>query len=162
MTALNILLWVIAIAMIAVGLVGTVLPALPGIALIFGGIALAAWIDGFARISGWTVVVLGALAAIAIAADYLSGVLGAKRAGASRLAVVGAAIGVVVGLFAGLVGVVVFPFAGAMIGQFAAQRDLRRAGRVGVATWIGLAVGTAIKVAIAFTMVGVFVIALLL
>jgi uncharacterized protein YqgC (DUF456 family) len=162
MTALNILLWVIAIAMIAVGLVGTVLPALPGIALIFGGIALAAWIDGFARISGWTVVVLGALAAIAIAADYLSGVLGAKRAGASRLAVVGAAIGVVVGLFAGLVGVVVFPFVGAMIGQFAAQRDLRRAGRVGVATWIGLAVGTAIKVAIAFTMVGVFVIALLL
>jgi uncharacterized protein YqgC (DUF456 family) len=162
MTALEIVLWVIAVAMIAAGLVGTVVPALPGIALIFGGIALAAWIDGFARISGWTVVVLGVLAAVAIAADYLSGVLGAKRAGANRLAVVGAAIGVVAGIFAGVVGIVVFPFLGALIGEFVAQRDLRQAGRVGVATWIGLVVGTAIKVAIAFTMIGIFVVALIL
>jgi len=105
--------------------------------------------------------VLGVLAAIAFAVDYLAAVLGAKRAGASRLAVLGAAIGAVVGLFAGLVGVVVLPFVGAVIGEFVAQRDVWRAGRVGFATWIGLAVGTAVKVAIAFTMVGVFIVALL-
>lgn len=154
-------LWVVAIAMIVIGLAGTVLPALPGVALIFGGIALAAWIDGFARISLWAVLLLGGLAAIAFAADYVAAVLGAKRAGASRLAVVGAAVGVVAGLFAGLIGVVALPFVGAVIGEFVAQRDLWRAGRVGLATWIGLAVGTAVKVAIAFTMVGVFIVALL-
>jgi len=161
MATLDILLWVIAVAMIVIGLAGTVLPVLPGAPLIFGGIALAAWIDGFARISVWIVLVLGVLAAIALAVDYLAAVLGARRAGASRLAVLGAAIGAVVGLFAGLVGVVVLPFVGAVIGEFVAQRDVWRAGRVGFATWIGLAVGTAVKVAIAFTMVGVFIVALL-
>jgi len=161
MATLDILLWVIAVAMIVIGLAGTVLPVLPGAPLIFGGIALAAWIDGFARISVWIVLVLGVLAAIAFAVDYLAAVLGAKRAGASRLAVLGAAIGAVVGLFAGLIGVVVLPFVGAVIGEFVAQRDVWRAGRVGFATWIGLAVGTAVKVAIAFTMVGVFIVALL-
>lgn len=162
MTALDIALWVIAIAMIAIGLAGTVLPVLPGVVLIFGGIALAAWIDGFARVSLWVVLVLGALAAVAFAVDYLAAVLGARRAGASRLAVLGAAIGAVAGLFAGLIGVVVLPFVGAVLGEFIARRDAGRAGRVGFATWIGLAVGTALKVAIAFTMVGVFVAALLL
>ncbi len=161
MAALDVALWVVAVALIVIGLAGTILPAVPGVALIFGGIALAAWIDGFTRIPGWTVLVLGVLAAIAFAADYLSSVLGARRAGASRLAVVGAAIGVVAGIFAGLVGVVIFPFIGAVVGQFVGQRDLRNAGKVGVATWIGLAIGTAVKVAIAFTMVGVFIVALL-
>jgi len=161
MEALHIVLWVLAVAMILVGLAGTVLPALPGIALVFAGIALAAWIDGFTRIEVWTVVVVGVLAAIAFAVDYLASVLGAKRAGASPLALVGAAIGVIAGIFAGLIGVVVFPFVGAVIGQFIAQRDVRSAGRIGIATWIGLAVGTAVKVAIAFTMVGIFIAALL-
>jgi uncharacterized protein YqgC (DUF456 family) len=161
MAALDVALWVLAVALIVIGLAGIVLPAVPGIALIFGGIALAAWIDGFTRIPGWIVLVQGVLTAIAFAADYLSSVLGARRAGASRLAVVGAAIGVVAGIFAGLVGVVIFPFIGAVVGQFIGQRDLRNAGKVGVATWIGLAIGTAVKVAIAFTMVGMFIVALL-
>jgi len=162
MTGFQVALWVVAVAMIVVGLVGTVLPVLPGIALIFGGIALAAWSEGFARIPLWTVIALGALAAVAFVVDYLAAALGAKRAGASRLAVLGAVIGAVVGIFAGLIGVVFLPFVGAVVGEFIAQRDFTRASRVGVATWIGLAVGTAVKVAIAFTMVGVFIAALLL
>jgi uncharacterized protein YqgC (DUF456 family) len=159
---MTVALWVLATLMIVAGIAGTVLPALPGIALIFAGIVLAAWIDGFTRLSGWTVLVLGVLAAIGFAADYLAAVLGARRAGASRLAVAGAAIGAFAGIFAGLIGIVVLPFVGAVIGEFIAQRDVRRAGRVGLATWIGLAVGTAVKVAVAFTMVGVFLVALLL
>jgi uncharacterized protein YqgC (DUF456 family) len=159
--AMAIALWVIAVALIVVGIAGTVLPVLPGVALIFAGIALAAWIDGYTRIPVWMVWVVAGLAAIALAGDDLAAVLGARRAGASRLAVAGAAIGVVAGIFAGLIGVVVLPFVGAVIGEFVARRDLRRAGRIGVATWIGLAVGTAVKVAVAFTMVGVFLVALL-
>jgi uncharacterized protein YqgC (DUF456 family) len=159
--SMDTLLWVIAGAMVVVGLVGTVLPALPGTVFIFGGIALAAWIDGFTRISGWTVGVAAVLTAIAFATDFVAAALGARKVGASRLAIAGAAIGTLAGVFFGLIGLVFLPLVGAAVGEFLAQRDLARAGRVGVATWIGLLLGTAVKVAIAFTLVGLLVAALL-
>ena len=155
-------LWALATVLIAIGVAGTILPALPGAPLVFAGILLAAWIDDFARVSGWTVGIAGALALAALAADFLPGVLGAKRAGAHRLAVIGAAIGTVAGIVTGLWGLLFMPLVGAAAGQFIAERDAVRAGRVGLATWIGLLVGTAVKVALVFVMVGVFVAALLI
>jgi len=155
-------LWIIAALLLLVGLAGTVLPALPGIPLIFGGILLAAWTDDFQRISGWTVVVLGVLAAIGVAIDYIAAAASAKRAGASRQGVIGAAVGTVVGIFTGLWGLVFMPLVGAAIGEFIAQRDGLRAGRIGLATWFGLLLGTTAKIAIAFTMIGVFLAALLI
>ncbi len=159
---MTVLLWILAVAMIVAGVVGTVLPALPGAALVFAGVLLAAWIDDFTRISGWVVAIMAALTAIAFAADLIAGMLGARKVGASRLALVGAAVGTIAGVFTGLVGLVFLPLAGAAVGEYLARRDLGRAGRVGVATWIGLLVGTAVKVAVVFTMVGVFVAALLI
>jgi len=156
------LLWLLALALIAVGIAGTVLPALPGAVLVFGGIALAAWIDGFARISGATLAVLAVLMLLAWAVDFVAGTLGAKRAGASPWALAGAALGTVAGVFTGFFGLLFMPLVGAAIGEYVARRDLVRAGRVGVATWIGMLVGTAAKVAIVFAMVGVFVAALLI
>ena len=156
------LLWVVAVAMIAIGIVGTVLPALPGAVFVLGGIALAAWIDGFAEISGWTVGVVAVLTVLAFAADYVAAMLGAKRAGASPLAIAGAALGTVAGVFTGFVGLLFMPLVGAAVGEYLADRNLMRAGKVGVAKWIGLLLGTAVKVALVFTMVGIFVAALLL
>ncbi|HEX4885881.1 MAG TPA: DUF456 family protein [Casimicrobiaceae bacterium] len=156
------LLWIAAVAMIVVGVVGTVLPALPGVVLIFGGIALAAWIDGFQRISVWSVGAAAVLTAIAFVVDYVAAVLGAKKAGASKLAVVGAAVGTIAGVFTGFVGLLFLPLVGAAIGEFIDDRDMLRAGRVGFATWLGLLIGTAVKIAIAFTLVGMFVAALLI
>jgi len=159
---MTIALWILAIVLIVVGVAGTVLPALPGVILVFAGVALAAWIDDFARISGWTVGVLGVLTVIAWAVDYVAGVLGAKKAGASGLAIAGAAIGTLAGIFTGLWGLVFMPLVGAAIGEYLARKDARHAGRVGVATWLGMLVGTVAKVAIVFLMVGVFVAALLI
>ncbi|MBN8477852.1 MAG: DUF456 domain-containing protein [Burkholderiales bacterium] len=159
---MTVLLWILAVAMIVAGVVGTVLPALPGAALVFAGVLLAAWIDDFTRISGWVVAIMAALTAIAFAADLIAGMLGARKVGASRLALVGAAVGTIAGVFTGLVGLVFLPLAGAAAGEYLARRDLGRAGRVGVATWIGLLVGTAVKVAVVATMVGVFAAALLI
>jgi uncharacterized protein len=159
---MTVALWILAVALILVGVAGTVLPVLPGAILVFAGILLAAWIDGFTRIPVWLVVILGAFTAIAWAVDYLAAVAGAKKAGASKLALIGAAIGTLAGIVTGLWGLLFMPLAGAAIGEFVAQRDLLRAGKVGVATWIGLLVGTAIKVAIVFAMVGVFLVALVL
>jgi uncharacterized protein YqgC (DUF456 family) len=159
---MTIALWVLAVALIVVGVIGTVLPALPGAILVFAGVALAAWIDDFARISAWTVGVLGVLTVVAWAIDYVAAAAGAKKAGASRQAIVGAAIGTIVGIFTGLVGLIFMPLVGAAIGEFVAQRDALRAGRVGVATWLGMLAGTVAKVAIVFLMVGIFVAALLI
>jgi uncharacterized protein len=156
------LLWILAVALIVVGIAGTILPALPGTILVFAGILLGAWIDGFARIPVWLVVVFGALTALAWTVDYFAAVAGAKKVGASRLALIGAAIGTLAGIFTGLWGLLFMPLVGAAVGEFIAQRDWNRAGKVGLATWIGLLLGTAVKVAIVFAMVGAFVVALVL
>ena len=155
------LLWTAAIALIAVGVAGTILPAIPGVTLVFLGMLLGAWIDDFTRIPVWLVVIFALLTAIAWAVDYFAAVAGAKRAGASKLAIAGAMIGTVAGIFTGFVGLLFMPLVGAAVGEFIAQRDLRRAGTVGIATWLGLLVGTAIKVAIVFAMIGAFVVGLL-
>jgi uncharacterized protein YqgC (DUF456 family) len=158
---MNTALWIIAVLMVIVGIAGTVLPALPGVALVFAGILLAAWIDGFTVISGWTVGVLAALTAIGLVVDYVAQVMSAQRAGATPLGIAGAAIGTVVGIFTGLIGLLFMPLAGAAVGEFIAHRDMLRAGKVGIATWVGLLVGAVLKLAIVFTMTGIFVAALL-
>ena len=106
------------------------------------------------------VVVAGILAAITWVIDIGAAAVGAKRVGASPWAIVGAAIGTIAGVFTGLVGLLFLPLAGAAIGEYLAKRDLRRAGHVGIATWLGLLIGTAAKVAIVFAMIGLFVLAL--
>lgn len=155
-------LWLIAASMILVGIAGTVLPALPGVIFVFAGIVLAAWIDGFATISGWTVGLLAVLAVLGFAVDYVAQMMSAQRAGATPLGIAGAAAGTVLGIFTGLVGLLFLPLAGAAVGEYIAHRDALRAGKVGLATWIGLLVGTVIKLAIVFAMVGIFVAALLI
>ncbi len=122
MPATDVLLWMLAVAMLVVGVAGTVLPALPGAVLVFGGILLAAWIDDFQRVSGWVVGVSAVLTVLAWAADYVSALLGAKRAGAGRGALVGAALGTVAGVFTGLIGLLFMPLVGAALGEYLAER----------------------------------------
>jgi uncharacterized protein YqgC (DUF456 family) len=157
--------WTVSLLLIVVGLAGTVLPMLPGVILVLAGIVLGAWFDGFAKVSVLTVVVIGVLAALAWATDYLAAMLGAKRAGASKEALIGAAVGTVAGIFTGLIGLVFMPLVGAMVGEYIAQRrrldaDARehgtQAAKVGIATWIGMLVGTVAKLALTFLMVGIF------
>jgi uncharacterized protein YqgC (DUF456 family) len=157
----NTALWIVAVLMVIVGVAGTVLPALPGVVLVFAGILLAAWIDGFTVIAGWTVGLLAVLAVIGVAVDYAAQVMSAQRAGATPLGIAGAAVGTVAGIFSGLIGLLFMPLAGAAIGEYIAHRDALRAGKVGLATWIGLLVGAVLKLAIVFTMTGIFIAALL-
>ena len=155
----QILLWALAALLVIAGLAGTLLPALPGVPFVFGGLLIAAWIGDFQRIGWPTLTILALLTALAIGVDLLASLLGAKRVGASKLALLGAAIGSVVGLFFGLVGIFIFPFVGAVIGELIARKDMGQAARVGVATWLGLLFGALAKLALALTMIGVFVIA---
>ena len=153
----NILLWLLAGGLVAAGVAGTLLPVLPGAPLVFGGLLLAAWIDGFQRVGVPTLVLLGILTIATFAVDIVAASLGAKRVGASRAALTGAALGTVLGLGLGIVGVLVGPFVGAVAGELYARRDVRQAGRVGVGTWLGLLFGTLLKLALVLAMLGVFV-----
>ena len=156
------LLWLLSAALIVLGLAGTVLPALPGTLLVLAGIVLGAWIDDFSRV-GWGVLAgVGVLALLAWVLDYVAGLLGARQAGASRLALVGAALGTVAGLFMGLVGVLFMPLVGAAVGEYLARREHAHAVKVGVATWLGIMAGMVSKVVIAFMMIGVFIAALVI
>ena len=149
-------LWIVAAVLVVIGLAGTILPALPGVPLVFAGLVIAAWIGDFQKIGWPTLTILAVLTALAIAADFIATLLGAKRAGASRLALAGAAIGSIVGLFFGLLGIFVFPFVGAVVGELIARQRLNQAARVGVATWLGMLLGALVKLSLALTMLGVF------
>jgi uncharacterized protein YqgC (DUF456 family) len=150
------LIWLLAAVLIAVGLLGLVLPVLPGPVLLLGGLVAAAWAEHFAYVGTWTLIVIGLLALLAHLLDFIAGSLGAKRYGASGRAVLGAAVGAVVGMFFGLVGIVLGPFIGAVLGELSVRSDLAAAGRAGYGATIGMIVGTAAKLALGIAMVAVF------
>jgi uncharacterized protein YqgC (DUF456 family) len=155
----EILLLSAAFAAILLGLAGIVLPLLPGTPLLFSGLWLLAWIDDFSRVSVTTVAVLAAMAILAWLVDYIAAAFGVRRAGASQLAVVGAAIGAVVGIAGGIIGVVVGPVVGAVIGEWLARHDRLQAARAGIAAGFGFILAVAAKIGIAFTMLGIFAVA---
>lgn len=149
-------LWIAALLLVLVGFAGTLLPALPGLPFIFGGLWLGAHIDQYAQVSVWVVAVLGIMTAAAMGLDFMAGLLGAKRVGASKEALLGAAVGAVLGLFFGLIGIFVGPFVGAFIGEYIARGKLTDAGKVGIGTWLGIVAGAVVKIATAVMMIAIF------
>lgn len=157
---MEILLYVLGVAALVVGLAGVVLPAVPGSALLVVGVVLVAWAEGFTRVSGWTVAAC-VLVGIAIwVTDFLAGVLGAKAFGASHWAVVGAGLGLLVGLFLGLPGIILGPAVGAIVLEYARDPNFERAMKAGFGAFLGFVLGTAVKVSLAFVLVGVVAFAL--
>jgi uncharacterized protein YqgC (DUF456 family) len=155
-------LWLLAGLLVAAGIAGTVLPLLPGAPLVFVGLLVAAWIDGFQRVGWVTLALLALLALSSFAVDLWAARHGVRRVGASGLAVCGAVLGGVAGFFFSLPGVLLGPFVGAFAGEYLARRNLRQAGRAGLGTWLGLLLATAGRLALVFTMLGAFAVVYLL
>jgi uncharacterized protein YqgC (DUF456 family) len=157
-------LWLGAGLLIVAGFIGTILPGLPGVLLIYAGMLLGAWIDHFARIGWPTLLVLGVLTAMALVADLVASVMGARHVGASRQALIGSVLGGLLGplLGLGLLGLLFGPFIGAVVGELLARRPIGAATRVGFGTWLGLLAGTLVKLALAVSMLGIFLAAYLL
>ena len=153
----TILWWLLAGLLVIAGLAGTVIPALPGVPLVFAGLFVCAWIGHFEIISWITVSVLAMLALIAWAVDFLAGALGARYLGASSRAFWGATFGAIAGMFFGIPGILLGPFIGAVIGELSGGGDVLQSGRAGIGAWLGLVVATAAKLAIAFLMIGLVV-----
>jgi uncharacterized protein YqgC (DUF456 family) len=153
---MNILLVAIAIALIAVGLIGALVPVLPGIPLIFAGIWLIAGVDGYRHLGLWWLLGIAAVGTIGLIFDLLAGALGAKRVGASPRAVSGALLGTAIGIFFGLPGLLLGPFFGAVVGELSSGKSVLRSTQVGVAAWVGLIFGAIVKLVSSLVMVALF------
>jgi uncharacterized protein YqgC (DUF456 family) len=148
--------------LVVIGIIGTVMPALPGAPVVFVGLLIAAWAEGFQKVGWFTLSVLAVLTLLSFVVDFFASAMGAKRVGASWAALFCAAVGAIVGLFFGLPGFILGPFVGAVAGEYAARRNWRQASRVGLGTWIGMLLGIAGKLTLVFTMVGIFLTAYVL
>jgi len=146
----------LAVLLVLVGIAGIILPALPGIPLVFAGLLLAAWADDFAHVGWLPLTVLGLLTLASFAVDILATVAGAQRVGASRKALWGTFVGSIVGLFFMPIGLFVGPLAGALLGEYWHTRELGRSTKVGLATWLGILLGFALKLALVIAMLGLF------
>lgn len=153
---LSFILFLLAALLVLAGIAGVVLPALPGIPLVFLGLLLAAWADGFNNVGWPTLLVLGILTALSFVVDVLSTVVGAQRVGASRKALWGTFIGSIAGLFFMPLGLLLGPLLGALAGEYWHGRQLGKATRVGLGTWLGIALGVALKVGLLVAMLGLF------
>lgn len=151
------LLWTLAVALMLAGLAGLLLPILPGPLLLFAGLWLGAWIDGYTYVGAGTLITLGVLAALMYAIDVAATAFGARRFGASKRAAVGAVIGGLVGLFFGLPGILIGPFIGAVAGELSQRGTLRAASRAGFGATVGVALAAAGKLALGLAMIVIFV-----
>jgi uncharacterized protein YqgC (DUF456 family) len=158
-TSMTIFLWIIAVLLVVIGIAGTILPMLPGVPLVFLGLLIAAGIGHFDKVGPATLVVLGVLMLSSYGVDLLSTALGAKRAGASKYAIIGAAAGTMIGLFFSIPGIILGPFIGAVAGEYLRRRNLRQAGKAGLGAWLGMVAGAVMKIAIAFAMIAIFILA---
>jgi uncharacterized protein YqgC (DUF456 family) len=152
----HILLYIIAAALIVVGLIGAIVPALPGIPLIFGGIWLIAGVDHYHHLGLWWLLIIAGVGSVGVTLDLFAGALGARRAGASKQAVWGALAGTVIGVFFGLPGLLLGAFSGAVLGELSAGNSMLRSAHVGVSAWVGLIFGSIIKLVSSLTMVVLF------
>ncbi|HYQ81670.1 MAG TPA: DUF456 domain-containing protein [Anaeromyxobacteraceae bacterium] len=156
------LLYVLGVLALLVGLAGIVLPGLPGSLLLVAGVFLVGWAGHFAVV-GWGTIAVAAALGIAIAAvDWLAGIMGARAFGASKWAMVGGAVGLLVGFFFGLPGVLLGPAVGAFAFELAKDPNLKQAAKSGVGALLGFVVGSVVKVAFAFFLLGVLALAFVL
>jgi hypothetical protein len=153
------LYYAIAVILILVGIAGVILPALPGLPLVFIGMLLAAWTGDFQQIGWFPLVLLGLLTLLSVAVDFFATLVGAKRVGASKKALWGALLGTIAGIFFGPIGLFAGPFVGALLGELWHGREIGQATKVGLGTWLGIVLGIVLKLGLAFAMLGLFVFA---
>jgi uncharacterized protein YqgC (DUF456 family) len=155
--------WLLTVLVMLLGIAGTIIPIMPGATLILGAALVHRFVLARDNSIGWkAIAVLIVLYGVSIAVDFASSAMGAKRFGASRLAMIGSVIGAFVGIFLGPFGIILGPLGGALIGEVLAQRSQQNVGKtikVGYGTFVGTIVGIIGRMSVAVLMVATFVVA---
>lgn len=147
------------IALMLIGLIGSVLPFIPGSPLILLGAFIYAWYTDFLVVTWGTLVILLLLTVLSQILDYLASILGAKKFGASRWGMSGAFLGGIIGLFSGgILGILIGPFIGALLLELLHGQDLPASLKIGLGTLVGFLGGAIGKIIIALTMIGIFLV----
>ncbi len=147
------------IALMLIGLIGSVLPFVPGSPLILLGAFIYAWYTDFLVVTWGTLVILLLLTVLSQILDYLASILGAKKFGASRWGMSGAFLGGIIGLFSGgILGILIGPFIGALLLELLHGQDLPASLKIGLGTLVGFLGGAIGKIIIALTMIGIFLV----
>lgn len=147
---------VLALLVMGVGVVGCVVPGLPGAPLVLGTAILHKLIFGESGAAWWILVLMALVTALSLVADYLATVYGAKRLGATWRGALGAVLGGVAGLFFLPFGILVGPFVGAFLLELAGRRHWKEASKAGLGATLGLLLGAAAKVAASIAMILIF------
>ncbi len=153
---LNILIITLTVILIVTGLLGSVVPIIPGPILILIGSFVYAWHTDFLNVTWVVLGILALLALISQALDYLASVIGAKKFGASRWGIIGSFAGGIIGIFFGIFGILIGPFLGAVLFEMLTGKGFNSSVKIGFGTLVGFLGGTIGRVVIAFTMVGIF------
>ena len=155
----HITILIVSLLIMLSGLVGIVFPILPSTPLIWVGAFIYAACDRFESI-GWSLLLIFAiLAIVSLALDYLGGVIGAKKYGATRWGLIGSVIGGIAGFFmGGIIGLIFGPFFGAVLFELIFGKDLRGAFKSGVGTLVGFLGGVIVKLVISVFIIGIFII----
>jgi hypothetical protein len=149
-------LFLLAIILMVIGSIGTFLPVLPGVPMVFLGMLILAWQGNFQTVSLMLITILGVLALLAFLVDFVLAFYTTKKAGASKYALWGLAIGSLLGLVLGGLGLFVGAILGALIGEYAFNRDLNQATVVGLSAGVGFVVAFVVKLILLFVMLGMF------
>ena len=147
---------VVAILMLA-SLVGAIVPFVPGAPLIFAGALLHAIATDFTPIGVGRLAILAAIGVLAWALEHVAGVVGARSAGGSRAAVIGAMLGMVAGVIVAPVGLLLGPIVGAIAGELLAGRAPGPSVRSGLGAALGVLTGVVAHFALALVMIALFV-----
>ena len=149
--------WTISLSLMLIGLVGTVVPLLPGTTIIFAGAVLHRWMLGEEHSVGWwTLGGLFLLTAISYLLDLVTGSIGARKFGATKWGAIGGILGAIVGLFFGIIGIFVGPLVGVLAGELIGGKGLLPAGKSTWGTFLGTTAGMVAKLIIATLMIGWF------
>jgi len=156
MPTMDVLAFALIALLLVAGLIGSVVPALPGTALIVAAAFVHAFVTGFVPMGVGRLLVLVGLSVAGETLDYVAGALGARKFGGSRWAVAGAWVGGIVGFFFGLPGLVLGPVIGAAAAELWRQRAVEQSVKVGLGTLLGILAGIAAKFTVAVMMLALF------
>ena len=157
MTSMEILLFVVVLMIMIVGLAGVILPVLPGIPFIFGAAVLYGILTGFEDINVYLILIFAGMTVFGLVVDYLANYFSVKKMGGGRAGAIGAVIGLMIGIWFGLIWIIVLPFLLAVAFELIAGKYGRQALKAGFGAFVGLLFGGLTRFIIGCVMIGIFV-----
>lgn len=157
----TILIFIVSFLIMLAGLLGVILPFLPGVPLAWLGFFIFAVVTDFQKISINTVLIFSALSLLTLVLDLVLPLLGAKKYRASKWGIIGAFLGLFFGVSVfNIWGIILGPLSGAIIGELIAKKDSVQAARSALGTVVGFLTGALLKIVLIFVMMGFLIVSL--